>query len=75
MGGADAGSEEERRALQERWRRIAELYEIASLLLAGLDALQLHQAGAHLTPAMRAIRQEHPELASIAEAYPPDASA
>ena len=52
----------EQQELQEGWDEIEELYGRAMELLTALDRLQLYQAGAHLTMAMEAIRQRHPNL-------------
>jgi hypothetical protein len=52
----------DRSDFEARWRRLASLYDDAAALLAGLDELGLHEAGAHLTMAMHALREAHPDL-------------
>ena len=47
-----------------RYERIADLYEVSSLLLDGLDELGLHQASAHVSLAQRLIAKQHPELSA-----------
>lgn len=48
--------------LQENPAEVAELYGEALQLLQALDRLGLYQAGAHLSMAIEAIRQRHPDL-------------
>lgn len=50
--------------LQQGWDELSELYRKACELLERLDRLGLHQAGAHLSLAMEAMRQRHPHLPS-----------
>jgi hypothetical protein len=48
--------------LEERWDELDRLYRQAVDVLAGLDRLGLYQAGAHLSMALEAMRQRHPQL-------------
>ena len=48
--------------LQQGWDDVAELYRKACALLEDLDRLGLYQAGAHLSMAIEAMRQRHPQL-------------
>ncbi len=52
----------DRSELQGSGEDIAALYDQALQLLGALDRLGLHQAGAHLTMAIEAIRQRYPDL-------------
>ena len=52
----------EQAELQQGWDEIAELYRRACELLEDLDRLGLYQAGAHLSMAIEAMRQRHPQL-------------
>jgi hypothetical protein len=51
--------------LEESWDEIGRLYRQAQDVLAGLDRLGLYQAGAHLSMALEAMRQRHPQLPSF----------
>ncbi len=48
--------------LQEGTDELFQLYQQALSLLAALDRLDLHQAGAHLAMAIEAMRLRHPFL-------------
>ena len=52
--------------LQDGWDELAELYQQAVQLLGALDRLGLYQAGAHLSLALEAMRQRHPNLPPFA---------
>ncbi len=56
LDGADAG-------VVKRNERLADLHEVASMLLEGLDELGLHEAAAYVSLARRRIREQHPILA------------
>ena len=47
------------------WDELERLYVQSLEVLAGLDRLRLFQAGAHLAMAIEAMRQRHPNLASL----------
>ena len=46
-----------------RYERIGDLYEVASMLLEGLDELGIHDAAAYVSMAQRRIQERHPVLA------------
>lgn len=48
-------------AVHEEWARLMDLHRTADKLLAGLDELGLHQAGAYVSMAIDAMRQAHPD--------------
>jgi hypothetical protein len=48
--------------LEDSWNELDRLYRQAQEVLAGLDRLGLYQAGAHLSMALEAMRQRHPQL-------------
>jgi hypothetical protein len=48
--------------LEDSWDELDRLYRQAQDVLAGLDRLGLYQAGAHLSMALEAMRQRHPQL-------------
>ena len=49
---------------KERGDSVLRLHEQCSELLAGLDELGLHQAGAHVSMALDVMRRSFPHLAS-----------
>ena len=48
--------------IDEDWEELERLYRQALDVLAGLDRLQLYQAGAYLSMSLEIIRQRHPLL-------------
>lgn len=52
----------EKSDLEDSWNELDRLYRQAQDVLAGLDRLGLYQAGAHLSMALEAMRQRHPQL-------------
>lgn len=55
----------------QRSARIVAVHEMTAVLLRWADELKLHEAGAHLSMAMHALRKAHPELALPAEPADP----
>ncbi|TMJ15053.1 MAG: hypothetical protein E6G94_08015 [Alphaproteobacteria bacterium] len=55
---------------EEHWQHVAALYARAGALLAELDALNLYEAGAHLSMAMHAMREAHPDLSLAEPGFP-----
>ena len=53
----------EQRGIAKRHERLADLHEVASMLLEGLDELGLLEAAAYVSLARRRIRDQHPILA------------
>jgi hypothetical protein len=55
---------------EEHWQQVAALYARAGALLDDLDALNLYEAGAHLSMAMHAMREAHPDLSLAEPGFP-----